>query len=112
MKKPHLLRVIGLLLAASPALRADTEAPVPVRTVPPEYPSALRRSGVSGVVTLSCLIDEKGDVQDVSLEKASDEAFIQPAIEAVRKWKFKPAKKDGAVVAIKVSIPVRFRISE
>lgn len=114
MKKTHLLTLcVGLTLAVAPVLRADgTEAPVPVRTVAPEYPGALKRSGVSGIVTLNCLIDEKGDVQDVSLEKASDEAFIQPAIEAVKKWKFKPAKKDGVAVAIKVSIPVRFRITE
>lgn len=112
MKNAHLLRILGLFLVATVALRADTEAPVPVRTVAPDYPGALKRSGVSGLVTLSCLIDEKGDVQDVTLEKASEEAFIQPAIEAVKKWKFKPAKKDGVAVAIKVSIPVRFRISD
>jgi protein TonB len=114
MKTSPLLSVcVGLLLAVTPVLRADsTEAPVPVRTIAPEYPGALKRSGVSGLVTLSCLIDEKGDVQDISLEKASDDAFIQPAIEAVKKWKFKPAKKDGVAVAIKVSIPVRFRITE
>lgn len=112
MKNPPLLRILCLLLCATPALRADTEAPVPVRTVAPDYPGALKRSGISGLVTLSCLIDEKGDVQEITLEKASDDAFIQPAIDAVKKWKFKPAKRDGAAVAIKVSIPVRFRIAD
>ena len=61
MKNAHLLRILGLFLVATVALRADTEAPVPVRTVAPDYPGALKRSGVSGLVTLSCLIDEKGD---------------------------------------------------
>lgn len=114
MKTPAILTtVIALLIALTPLLRAEaTEPPVPVRTVAPEYPGALKRSGVSGIVTVTCLIDEKGDVQEVSLEKSSDDAFTQPALDAVRKWKFKPAKKDGVAVAIKVSIPVRFRISE
>jgi protein TonB len=114
MKKSHALTaLLGLCLLALPILRADdTEPPVPVRTVPPEYPGALKRSGVSGIVTVNCLIDEKGDVQEITLEKASEDAFIQPALEAVRKWKFKPAKKGGVAVAIRVSIPVRFRITE
>lgn len=104
---------LALLLALGPVLRAETtEPPVPVRTVAPEYPGALRRSGVSGIVTVICLIDEKGDVQEVTLEKSSDEAFTQPALDAVKKWKFKPAKRDGVAVAIKVSIPVRFRSAE
>jgi protein TonB len=113
MKTPIVLAAFAALLLFNPVLRGEeNEPPVPVRTVPPEYPGALKRSGVSGIVNVTCLIDEKGDVQEVTLEKASDDAFIQPALDAVKKWKFKPAKKDGVAVAIKVSIPVRFRIAE
>ena len=105
--------IVSLLIALSAAgapvrAQSKTEPPVPVRTVPPDYPNELRREGVSGLVMIKCSIDEKGDVTETAVEKSSTEAFDKPAIAAVRKWKFKPAKQDGNPVAIKVSIPIKF----
>ena len=88
--------------------QSKTEAPVPVRTVAPDYPDELRREGISGLVMVKCQIDEQGNVAGAEVEKSSNAAFEKPAMEAVKKWKFKPAKQDGAPVAIKVSIPIKF----
>ena len=88
------------------------EAPVPVRMVPPKYPAEMRKEGTSGVVTITCVIDEKGSVTDPVIDKATNDAFKQPALEAIRKWKFKPAKKGGTPIALKVSIPIQFTMSE
>lgn len=100
---------IACLLATAPAAFAQTkEPPVPVRTVAPDYPDELRRDGVSGLVMVKCTIDEKGNVTDPEIEKSSNGAFDKPALAALKKWKFKPAKQDGAPVAIKVSIPIKF----
>jgi protein TonB len=98
----------GLLLAVPAFAQSKAEPPVPVRTVAPEYPNELRRDGVSGVVMVKCTIDEQGNVVDPTVEKSSNGAFEKPAIDALKKWKFKPAKQDGAPVAIKVSIPIKF----
>lgn len=84
------------------------EPPVPVRTVAPVYPDEMRRLGTSGVVTVSILIDEKGNVNDPQVVKASNEAFSQPALDALVRWKFKPAKQAGEAVAMRVSIPIQF----
>jgi protein TonB len=104
--------LLPILLCAAPlaALRAETktEPPVPVRTVAPEYPSEMRREGINGVVMVKCTIDEQGNVLDPQVEKSSNTAFEKPAVEALLRWKFKPAKQDGAPVAIKVSIPIKF----
>ncbi len=104
-----LLLALGTLPAPLPAAEG-MEPPVPVRTVTPKFPDEMRRAGSSGLVTVSCLIDEKGNVTDPKVVKTSNEAFAAPALEALAKWKFKPAKKDGAAVAIRVSIPVQFNI--
>jgi protein TonB len=72
----------------------------------------MRRDGVSGVVMVSCTIDEKGDVQDVAIEKSSNVSLNTAAMAAVKKWKFKPAKVDGAPVAKKVTIPLKFTVDE
>ena len=104
-----ILLIVALGLGRVCGLAAEgTEPPVPVRTVPPVYPDEMRRQGTSGVVTVSILIDEKGNVTEPKVVKTSHEAFSQPALDALARWKFKPAKQDGAAVAMRVSIPIQF----
>lgn len=40
--------------------------------------------------------------------KATNEAFKQPALDAAKGWKFKPAKNGGKAVKVRVTLPVRF----
>jgi len=109
-------RVATIEAASTPALAANADGnntrPVPVRTVQPLYPFEMRRSGVSGVVNLSCLIDETGKVQDPKVESASDGAFRAPALEAIKKWTFRPALRDGVPVAQRVKIPFNFTFTD
>lgn len=114
MKTKSILLLLTFLTLGTLAVRADdaTEPPVPVRTVAPRYPDEMRRDGTSGVVTVSCTIDEKGNVQEPKVEKSSNDAFSAPALEALKKWKFKPAKKAGTPVAIRVNIPIQFNVSD
>ncbi len=114
MIKRTILILSAALVLCPLGLRAGDaiEPPVPVRTVPPKYPPEMRREGTAGLVTVSCLIDEKGNVQDPKVEKSSNDAFSQPALDALLKWKFKPAKKAGTAVAIRVNIPIQFTIAE
>ena len=108
MKPIFALFLCGVLAAVPAFAQSKTEPPVPVRTVSPDYPDELRRDGVSGIVVVKCTIDEQGNVVDPTVEKSSNNAFEKPALAALKKWKFKPAKQDGAPVAIKVSIPIKF----
>jgi protein TonB len=113
MKTHHLL--VTVLAFAGSTLTAwgqAVEPPVPVRTVAPAYPAALKRDGTTGIVTLSIMIDEKGAVQDPKVIKATNDAFAQPALDAIAKWKFKPAQRDGAPVPIRVNIPIKFTIED
>lgn len=80
--------------------------PVPTRTPPPTYPATLK--GVSGMVAVIVIIDEEGSVIQATVTKSSDPAFDAPSLDAIKRWKFKPAEKDGQVVKAKVTIPVRF----
>ena len=88
------------------------ENPVPVKTPPPRYPDSLKREGVSGVVAVIIVIDEKGSIMSSSIAKSSHAEFERPALEAVKNWKFKPAKKDGNPVKVRVTIPLRFNVDE
>lgn len=107
--KPRLrLLALASLLTVTAFAQSKIDPPVPVRTVEPEFPSDLKRDGIAGVVFVTCTVDEKGNVVDPVVEKSNNAGFEQPALEAVKKWKFKPARQDGNPVAKKVSIPIKF----
>ena len=80
--------------------------PTPIRMVEPFYPIALKHGGITGRVRVTALVDEMGRVQDAQVESATDIAFSAAALEAVRKWRFKPALRDGVPVPIRVSVPL------
>ncbi|MDX2186487.1 MAG: energy transducer TonB [Opitutaceae bacterium] len=107
------------VLAITSTMRADDtvytqvdEKPVPLKTPPPRYPDAMKREGVSGIVAVSIVIDEGGNVIKATVAKSTNPEFDSPAVEAVEKWKFKPAKKDGNAVKVKVTVPLRFTAEE
>ena len=107
------LAFVALALSASAPVWADgkLEPPVPVRTYAPDYPSEMRRQGVSGLVMVNCLIDEQGNVAETKIEKQSNEAFGPSAVAALKRWKFKPAQRDGSTVQIHVTIPIKFTLN-
>ena len=101
------------MLGAAAVLAAgdapDTK-PTPVRTPPPDYPEDLRASNVEGMVLLTVSINEKGEVSACVVSKSSDKRFETAAIEAVRKWRFRPATKNNTPVSCNVTLPIRFSV--
>lgn len=91
---------------------AGRENPVPVRTVAPEYPQNLKAQNVSGLVMIKCTIDEQGNVGETSVVKSSNEQFDRFATDAIKKWKFKPARQDGNPISVQVTIPIKFVVDE
>jgi len=58
-------------------------------------------------VTVSVVIDEEGNV--VSAEaKSGNSLLIDAAVDAVRQWKFKPAKRDGKPVKVTADVTINF----
>jgi protein TonB len=116
MKSAKLLLTVFLLCGAvAPTVRAAAagrENPVPVRTVPPEYPSEMRRQHVSGLVVIKCTVDAQGNVSETNVVKSSNESFDKFAMDAVKKWKFKPARQDGEAISTSVNIPIKFVVDE
>jgi protein TonB len=106
-----LVCALTFLLPAA-ALRADdkSEPPVPVRTVAPEVPVSFSRLGSPGLVTVSFTVDDKGNVVDEKIVKSSNPDLDEPALRAIRKWRFKPARKDGTPVASHVAMPMKFNV--
>ena len=94
-----------------PLSQVDTQ-PRLQRKVNPSYPYRAKRRGVEGRVVVKFLVDKQGRVSQVSLVRAEPEGvFEESALQAVRKWRFKPGKKDGEPVPTWVSVPIRFELS-
>ena len=94
--------------ANAPEAAAFDVRPEPVKTPPPAYPQQLKGSGIDGVVAVRLLVDENGSVAEAKASKSNHVLFEPPAVEAVLKWKFKPATKAGKPVAASIVLPVRF----
>ncbi len=70
--------------------------------VEPLYPDLLRQNNTSGYVELEWQIGLDGRVRDISVADSSHPEFEQPAMEAVQRWRFRPARKDGSPVTARV----------
>ena len=79
--------------------------------VKPRYPESARRQRVEGTVLLKMRITEQGHVEDVQVERSAGHPELdESAMEAVRRWRFEPARRNGEPVAILVTIPVVFKL--
>ena len=87
------------------------QKPVAVAQISPVHPRDLLKAKVEGQVTLLFVVDEQGRVEDPRVENSTRSEFEKPALEAVRKWKFKPGTKEGAPVKTYIRQPIRFSIA-
>jgi TonB family protein len=74
------------------------------------YPEALLKGQQQGNVLLIGRIDREGNVQNLRMISASSQGFVEPALAAVRAWRFKPATRDGKPIDIAANVGVRFRL--
>ncbi len=76
---------------------------------PPVYPEIARVRGYEGIVLVSAEILPNGRVGEVKIRKSSGYAILdQSAIQAVKPWKFEPAKKSGNPFTAWVELPIKF----
>ncbi len=106
---------------ASPPLRPMAAAPTPVvpprfnadylDNPPPSYPVLSRRLGERGRVVLRVLVNAKGTADKVELKSSSSSSRLDnAALEAVRRWRFVPARQGDQSVAAWVLIPITFAL--
>jgi len=79
----------------------------------PGYPQSARRAGREGVVTVRVLVGTDGAAVSVTVRVTSGhEDFDNAAVQAIRKWRFSPARRGGTPVASFHDIRVRFRLED
>jgi len=78
-----------------------------------KYPKAAKKKRITGKVALEVVVQPDGSVADVALDWACPQGFglEEAAAEAVRRWRFEPALRDGAPVQGSTTVLVEFRRS-
>ncbi len=76
--------------------------------VEPEYTDEARIARHEGMVLLQVAIDSEGQARNFRLLNSLGLGLDEKAVEAVRQWKFRPARKDGRRVAVVTNIEIQF----
>ena len=84
--------------------------PAIVREVKPDYTEEARRRGVAGDVVLEIIVRADGSVGTVTLLQGLGSGLDQRAMDAVRQWRFSPARRLGTPVDVVVEVAVEFKL--
>ena len=76
----------------------------------PEYSEEARKAKYQGTCVLSVIVGPDGLAHDIKVTNTLGLGLDEKAIEAVRKWRFEPAMKDGKPVNVLISVQVNFRL--
>jgi len=76
----------------------------------PDYSEEARKVKFQGTVVLWVIVGSDGHPRDIHVRRSLGMGLDEKAIEAVSRWKFEPAKKDGQPVAVQIAVEVNFRL--
>lgn len=89
-------------------LSGDMQKPVLLEKIEPEYPIVARRAGLGGRVTLQAVIAPDGSVESVEVLASINPIFNRAAVDAVRRWRYRPALMNGSPVRVYFTVVVDF----
>ena len=76
----------------------------------PKYPKKESKAHRRGTVVLDLVVDADGLPRDIKVYLPLSPEFDEAALDAVKKWKFSPATKDGTTVATQIKVEVSFHL--
>ena len=85
-------------------------APKTIFAPDPDYSEEARKAKFQGTVVLWMIVAPDGRARDIRVVRSLGMGLDEKAIEAVRTWRFDPARKDGQPVAVQISVEVSFRL--
>ena len=77
----------------------------------PDYSEEAREAGYEGTCVLWLIVGPDGNPYDIRVARSLGLGLDEKAIEAVRKWRFEPAQKDGGPVAVQINVELAFRLT-
>lgn len=89
---------------------AGISAPRVLQKSEPGYTEEARDAKIEGAVVLSIVIGVDGKARDINILKGLGSGLDEKAVDAVQKWQFAPATKDGTPVAARAQIEIHFKL--
>ncbi len=91
----------------------NTTPPKPVHTPDPFLPHPVSGGKYfAGVVLLTVFVDETGKVGQIRILRPLGEGLDEEAVNAVKKWRFKPAQREGRAVGVEMNIECAFNLNQ
>ena len=87
-----------------------TQGPRMIYKVEPTYTAAARDAGLEGTVVLALEVWEDGQARNIRIVRSLGLGLDERAIEAVMKWRFKPAEREGQPVRVAAEVQIRYRL--
>lgn len=112
MKSGSLIVLLALSMVCDSVgvVASAQEVPQIKRRIDPMYPELLKLAGIEGEVEIRAFVNELGIVDRAESIKASNPAFVQATVEAVKQWEFMPVLHDGKPVRSEIVIPFEFKL--
>ena len=84
--------------------------PRPIYSPEPEFSEYARLARYQGTATLALVVDSSGNAMDVQISTPIGLGLDDKGVEAVRNWKFEPARRGGKAVAVNTSVEIDFHL--
>lgn len=87
------------------------QPPRPLARLKPLYPPHARLQRLEGSVTVEFIVDADGKTRDIEVVASSPgRLFVPAAVQAIRRWRFDPGKKEGRAVNARVRQTIVFEL--
>lgn len=82
-----------------------------VKRQTPDYPAAAKKARIQGQAIIQVLISETGEVEKAEIV-SGEPTLAKSALDAAKKWKFKPYMKNGKPVKVSTKLPFNFAFEQ
>jgi periplasmic protein TonB len=82
-----------------------------ITKIAPVYPPLAKQARIQGHVILSAVISKEGTIQDLKVNSGHP-LLVQAAMDAVRRWQYKPTMLNGEPVEVSTEIDVNFTLNQ
>ncbi len=93
-----------------PAGRGGVSVPEVIYNPEPSFSEEARKSKTQGIVLLLIVVGKDGKPSDIHVRQSLGMGLDEKAIEAVSRWRFRPAMMNGQPVATQIAVEVNFRL--
>lgn len=87
----------------------EIDQPIAILRPAPRYPPEALRRNIGGIVRVQVVVSPDGSVERMELASSSGDRYLdRAAMEALRRWRFQPAIRNGQPVTASVIVPLEF----